>query len=322
MKLLIITILLSLIQLSTFAQLKKVKNKISKNEYEIYYVSKTQADLKNGEYNYFKNKTLRKKGYYKNNKKDSIWTFYSTSGIEIQKGKFKNDKRTGLWKEIEYPKGKSDYKYIVKKGIYTNGKKDSVWNLYKYLPENKSEVLYATINYKDGLKDGKTVIFDSKTKLPKLTGNYKNGKMVGEWKIFNGEKLVQIYDFTKDSLINIDKAYVEKNKVVRNGKFNGLVYLSRKADYEKGDVNLLHFIAANLKYPKEALQQNIRGQVYVSFQIDSDGSLSDFKILRGIGHGCDEEAVKAIKLTSKKWLPALFVDKPIPTRRIIPVSFR
>jgi len=322
MRLLIITLLLPLIQLSSYGQLKKKKNKISKNEYEVFYTTKKQPDFKNGEYSYFKNKTLRKKGYYKNNKKDSVWVFYNTKGKEVQKGKYKNDNRTGLWKEIKYPNGITKYKYLIKKGIYNNSKKDSIWVSFKFYAEIQKEELYSKINYTNGVKNGNIAIYGKNSNIPKVVGKYRNDTMIGRWKIYNGRKVVQVYDFNNDSLINLDTAYVEKNKIVTNGKFKNLIYISEKAKAKQGLNNLLLFVAKNIRYPEDAKNQAISGRVYVSFQINSDGSLSDYKIEKGVGYGCDEEAIRVIKLTKQQWFPALFMDISVPTKQVIPVSFR
>ncbi|MBR3492376.1 MAG: energy transducer TonB [Bacteroidales bacterium] len=70
-----------------------------------------------------------------------------------------------------------------------------------------------------------------------------------------------------------------------------------------GEVKLMEFIAKNINYPKEAIERSIEGRVFVGFIIDVDGSVTDVKLLRGIGGGCDEEAVRVVK-SMPKWRPA------------------
>ena len=79
-------------------------------------------------------------------------------------------------------------------------------------------------------------------------------------------------------------------------------------------------IEENLNYPEEAKKANIKGKVYVQFYINEDGSISDVTVARGIGYGCDQEAVRLIKL-SPKWKPAKKNGKPIRERMVLPVSF-
>lgn len=63
------------------------------------------------------------------------------------------------------------------------------------------------------------------------------------------------------------------------------------------------FLMQNMRYPVAARNANIEGRVFVNFMVDEMGKLSDFKIVRGIGGGCDEEAIRVLGL-SKPWIPA------------------
>src|SRR5690606_28347366 len=62
------------------------------------------------------------------------------------------------------------------------------------------------------------------------------------------------------------------------------------------------YFGKNVEYPKLAKKSNITGTVVVSFVIDKDGSITDIKVIKGIGFGCDEEAVRVLK-NAPKWNP-------------------
>lgn len=62
---------------------------------------------------------------------------------------------------------------------------------------------------------------------------------------------------------------------------------------------LENYIQKNLRYPKAAKDANIEGKVVVEFLIQTNGSLSDFKIVESLGYGCDEEAIRLLKEGSK-----------------------
>ena len=66
--------------------------------------------------------------------------------------------------------------------------------------------------------------------------------------------------------------------------------------YKEGRAALEKFLADNAKYPEAARQNKITGFVVVGFIVKKDGSLSDFKVLKGLGYGCDEEALRVAKL--------------------------
>ncbi len=87
---------------------------------------------------------------------------------------------------------------------------------------------------------------------------------------------------------------------------------------EKG--SMYGFISKNLNYPKEAKENNIAGKVYAQFVVNEDGSITDIKILQGIGGGCDEELERVIKLMPN-WNPATKNGKPIKKKMVIPVNF-
>ncbi len=66
--------------------------------------------------------------------------------------------------------------------------------------------------------------------------------------------------------------------------------------YKEGRAALEKFLADNAKYPETARQNKITGFVVVGFMVKKDGSLSNFKVLKGLGYGCDEEALRVAKL--------------------------
>jgi TonB family protein len=69
-----------------------------------------------------------------------------------------------------------------------------------------------------------------------------------------------------------------------------------------GQSEMIKFIKNNLKYPSEAKINKTTGTVYVSFIVETNGTLTNFKILKDIGDGCGEEAIRVIK-TMPKWKP-------------------
>ncbi|MCK6618795.1 MAG: M56 family metallopeptidase [Cyclobacteriaceae bacterium] len=80
-------------------------------------------------------------------------------------------------------------------------------------------------------------------------------------------------------------------------------------------------IMKNLNYPEEARRNNVTGRVFVELIIEMDGTMSNFKLLRGIGSGCDEEAVRAIKAVNLRWNPAKQRGVPVRSKFVIPIIF-
>ena len=88
-----------------------------------------------------------------------------------------------------------------------------------------------------------------------------------------------------------------------------------------GENALMSHVSKNLVYPEEAKEKEIQGRVFVSFVIEKDGSVSNVKVLRGIGGGCDEEAVRAVS-SMPKWKPGKMKGKPVRVNYQIPINFK
>lgn len=81
------------------------------------------------------------------------------------------------------------------------------------------------------------------------------------------------------------------------------------------------FLRKNLKYPKQAKRMGIEGNVYLSFIVDRTGTISDIQVIREVGGGCDEEAVRVLK-ASPKWTPGKQRGKAVIQRMTLRIVFR
>jgi protein TonB len=87
-----------------------------------------------------------------------------------------------------------------------------------------------------------------------------------------------------------------------------------------GEVELHRYLAENIKYPQMAKESGIQGRVFVTFVVEKNGSVTDVKVLRGIGGGCDEEAIRVVK-NMPKWTPGKQRGKPVRVQFNLPVKF-
>lgn len=81
------------------------------------------------------------------------------------------------------------------------------------------------------------------------------------------------------------------------------------------------FVQKELKYPAQARRMGIEGRVYVQFVVDRDGSITEVTTIRGIGAGCDEEAVRVLK-NAPKWNPGKQRGRAVKVRMILPITFK
>lgn len=87
-----------------------------------------------------------------------------------------------------------------------------------------------------------------------------------------------------------------------------------------GDEARIEFIRSNIKYPEEAREKGIQGTVFVNFVIESDGSVSNIRVLRGIGSGCDEEAVRVVE-NMPRWIPGKQKGEAVRVQFNMPIRF-
>jgi protein TonB len=107
-----------------------------------------------------------------------------------------------------------------------------------------------------------------------------------------------------------------------NGNVSGIVtVIDRYPKYPGGEDLRLWFLRKNIRYPETALKAGIQGVVILTFIIEKDGSLSDISVSKSIGGGCDEEALRVVRLMPK-WEPALRNGQAVRVVVRMPVVFR
>jgi periplasmic protein TonB len=91
-------------------------------------------------------------------------------------------------------------------------------------------------------------------------------------------------------------------------------------EFPNGKNALIMFLSQNIVYPKAARDAEIQGTVIVRFVVNVDGSISNIEVYKGIGNGCDEEAVRVIK-QMPKWTPGSVKGKPVRVKYNLPITF-
>ena len=94
-----------------------------------------------------------------------------------------------------------------------------------------------------------------------------------------------------------------------------------QAEFPGGQAAMYEWLAKEIRYPAIARESGIQGRVFVGFVIERNGELTDIKILRGIGGGCDEEALRAIK-RMPRWKPGEVGGQKVRCYFRLPVVFK
>ena len=111
---------------------------------------------------------------------------------------------------------------------------------------------------------------------------------------------------------------VEEEEVVETEIFT---IVEEMPDFPGGMQKLADYLAKNIKYPQMARESGIQGRVFVNFVIEPDGHVSNVNVMRSLGGGCDEEAIRVVK-SMPKWKPGKQRGKPVRVSYILPVNFQ
>ena len=139
------------------------------------------------------------------------------------------------------------------------------------------------------------------------------------------KKIEEEIDINMDTVVS-EETKVEEIKIVEQEVEKEDVdqifsIVEEQATYKGGLASFYEFVGKKIKYPAQAKRMNIEGKVFVEFVIERDGRLTDVKAIKGIGGGCDEEAVRVV-MSSPGWNPGKQRGKPVRTRFVIPINFR
>jgi periplasmic protein TonB len=96
--------------------------------------------------------------------------------------------------------------------------------------------------------------------------------------------------------------------------------VEEQPSYPGGEEARISYLQQNIKYPEEAKELGIQGKVFVTFVVEVDGGITDVRVLRGIGGGCDEEAIRVVK-SMPKWVPGKQRGVPVRVQFNLPIKF-
>ncbi|MBO7082948.1 MAG: energy transducer TonB [Bacteroidales bacterium] len=111
---------------------------------------------------------------------------------------------------------------------------------------------------------------------------------------------------------------VEEEEVVEAEIFT---IVEEMPEFPGGMQKLADYLAKNIKYPQMARESGIQGRVFVNFVVEPDGHVSNVNVMRSLGGGCDEEAMRVVK-AMPKWKPGKQRGKAVRVSYILPVNFK
>ncbi|MCC5922051.1 MAG: energy transducer TonB [Cyclobacteriaceae bacterium] len=97
--------------------------------------------------------------------------------------------------------------------------------------------------------------------------------------------------------------------------------VEQQPEPEGGMQAFYQYVQKNMKYPSQARRMGIEGKVFVQFVVNTDGTIQDVEAIKGIGGGCDEEAIRVLK-AAPAWKPGKQRGKAVRVRMVIPITFK
>ena len=160
---------------------------------------------------------------------------------------------------------------------------------------------------------GTWTVFDDDFKIVTGQGPIDRGLKEGGWSGIFSDSIKYVCMF-KDGKGASGISYLP------SGKINQFSEVEVEPSFKGGMSDFYKYLAMNIHYPATAKENNIQGKVFLTFTIESDGKLDKIKVLRGIGSGCDEEAMRVIS-ASPRWNPGYLYGIPVNVKYQVPIGF-
>lgn len=156
---------------------------------------------------------------------------------------------------------------------------------------------------------------DSSIKKTEGTAQTKKGQVV---------KVITEHGVDIKPIEKPQNAVPKTNKVAVTPTFNkaGIDPNLTNPEFKEGQRSLFSFINTNLVYPQTARDAKKEGTVYLGFFVETDGSITNITVKRGIDKACDEAAIELLQKTSGNWKPALASGKPVRSPYTLPIKFK
>ena len=244
-----------------------------------------------------------KSGFYENNQATGEWKYFANNGTVLEIGNYKNNERSGEWnffndsgkkrKRVNYMKGKYDGNYLawdndtlIAQGQYRNDLKEGNWKYW----------------YSNGTTDSE--------------GTYFNNKRHNIWQFyFETGELSATEVYSNGEAIKIEWYDIEGTPVTPQEP------LEQDPSFPGGNKAMSSFIAENINYPELAREMGEQGIIYISYTVEAGGTLSNFRIRKGVSMSLDQEALRVVKLMPK-WIPGIDHGRNANTEFTIPIHFR
>lgn len=217
---------------------------------------------------------------------------------------------------------------LTQNGFYLSGEKKSEKQFTSFLT-NGLEVRRRTGQeiswYKNGQMEHKAQYWDGKEEGPdsmwfengqiKSINFFMSGKKEGPAKTYYQDGKIKREEIFSDGLLKTGKCFTQAGA--------DTVYFPAKTtpEFHGGDQALNQFVVQHMKYPRKALKNRIEGLVVVQFIVETNGKISDPKVVRKISPELDAESLRVVQLMSGQFSPATLEGQAVSFKYILPLRF-
>lgn len=243
---------------------------------------------------------------YATKSKDSV----STSNVSIEPNW--KDFYKFLSKNISYPKDAQESELqgnAVIKFTLKNGKVSDLSTNEDLGRGCDEEVMKSILSYKGFKKveNGKYAL-NVAFRLQDVDSEIKN------------DHSTNLRGYKKLSQLTVTGFATNSTSSTENEKVYDFVSIEKVPEFQGGMKKFYEYLGKSIKYPTLAQDNNIQGKVFLCFTVEKDGELSDVQVIRGLGSGLDEEALRVIK-ASPRWNPGIQNGEPVRVKYNIQVNF-
>ena len=123
------------------------------------------------------------------------------------------------------------------------------------------------------------------------------------------DEVIEEYEFVPE---------IEEEEIVEAEIFK---VVEEMPEFPGGTAKMMEYIQKNIKYPMMARESDIQGRVFVNFVVEPDGSITNVMVMRGIGGGCDEEALRVVQ-SMPNWKPGKQRGSAVRCSFTVPIIFK
>lgn len=319
MKSILFSLLFLLISNIGFSQVSETKELILSPTDKFIYLDSTNQETKSKDYAYIrviKDSKLIKKSYAvqeyfrsgemrmegisetnNGNTKEGIVTYYYKNTNKKSTTNYVKGRANGInleWYENGSKKLEGEY-------IEDEKKMTAIHKIYKFWDINGIQKVADGIGF-----------FEDKDENEHSKGEIKNGFKEGVWEgSFKNSKCTYKEIYKNGKLISGES--VDKDNITYN-----YTEIETKPEYKSGMMDFYKYVAKNYRIPN---QQGLKGKVYVTFVVDKDGKIVEPKVLRDLGYGTGEEAIRILK-NCDKWIPAEQRGRKVRCTYSLPITIQ